>query len=111
MRKGRYPELMTVIIMVLLMGAGSTWADFTDGLVAYWRLDEGSGDTAYDSAGSNNGTLMNGPVWTTGKINGALEFDGEDDYVDIADSDVFTLNEAYTLSAWIRHCPDRSWRF
>jgi hypothetical protein len=33
-------------------------------LVAYWKFDEGSGTTAYDSSGqANNGTLQNGPAW------------------------------------------------
>ena len=32
------------------------------GLVAYYKLDEGSGDTATDSAGSNDGTI-NGASW------------------------------------------------
>jgi hypothetical protein len=33
-------------------------------LRAYWKLDEGSGDIAYDSSGNgNNGLLKNGPVW------------------------------------------------
>ena len=34
-------------------------------LVVYYKLDEGSGTTATDSAGSNNGTLTNGPTWVT----------------------------------------------
>ncbi|MGD9101664.1 MAG: PA14 domain-containing protein, partial [Anaerolineae bacterium] len=36
------------------------------GLVGYWRLDEGAGDTAHDqTAKGNHGTLVNGPTWTT----------------------------------------------
>ena len=49
-------------------------------LAAYWTLDDGSGFTATDSSGNgNNGTLINGPIWTTGHVNGALDFDGSDD--------------------------------
>ena len=41
--------------------------DVTDGLVGYWKLDEGSGTIAYAStANSNNGTLYGNPVWFTG---------------------------------------------
>ncbi len=37
-----------------------------DDLVGHWKLDEGSGTTASDSSGNNNnGTLVNGPVWST----------------------------------------------
>ena len=37
----------------------------TAGIVAYYRLDESSGTTVTDATGnsSNNGTLVNGPVW------------------------------------------------
>lgn len=37
------------------------------GLVSYWRLDEGTGTTAGDSASSNNGTIT-GASWVTGEI-------------------------------------------
>jgi hypothetical protein len=41
--------------------------DVTGNLRGLWKLDEGSGLTAYDSSGNNNhGTLVNGPVWFTG---------------------------------------------
>lgn len=37
------------------------------GLVGYWPLWEGSGTTAFDRSGNgNNGSLVNGPTWTTG---------------------------------------------
>jgi len=36
----------------------------TDGLVAYWKLDEGTGTSAFDASGKvNTGTLTNSPVW------------------------------------------------
>ena len=55
------------------------------GLISYWKFDEGSGTTAYDSVGANNGTVY-GANWTTGKVDGALSFDGVDDYVNVPDS-------------------------
>ena len=43
-----------------------------DGLVAWWKLDEGVGTTAYDSSGNGrHGTLVNSPVWTNGLNGGA----------------------------------------
>jgi hypothetical protein len=72
------------------------------GLVAHWKFDEGAGGIAYDSAGDNDGTLVNGPVWTSGILDGALNFDGLDDYVDVADDPSlrFSQYDSFTLSLW-----------
>lgn len=39
--------------------------DVPTGLVARWKLDDGSGITADDSVGTADGTLVNGPTWST----------------------------------------------
>ena len=67
------------------------------GLVAYWPLDEGSGTVTFDASGhGNSGTLVNGPQWIGGP---SLDFDGENDYVDVGTLDV--SGSALTLAAWI----------
>jgi hypothetical protein len=47
----------------------TTWGEFDPNLdlVSWWKFDEGSGTTAYDSAGDNDGTIY-GATWTTGQI-------------------------------------------
>ena len=73
------------------------------GPVAHWKLDETSGLTASDSSGSgNHGALTNmtGDEWTPGQIDGALEFDGTDDRVDIGTLDV--AGGAMTISMWLK---------
>ena len=47
------------------LGTNSGNYDKSDRLVYYYKLDEGENDIATDSAGSNNGTLTNGPSWVT----------------------------------------------
>ncbi|MEE9370010.1 MAG: LamG domain-containing protein, partial [Sedimentisphaerales bacterium] len=89
-------------IVGLLALCGSAWAVDSNGLVAHWKLDEGSGGTAYDSANSNDGTLVNGPAWTSGKIGGALGFDGENDYVVVGDDSSLDIAGAISFSAWIK---------
>ena len=71
-------------------------------LAAYWKFDEGQGDTAYDSAGDNDGTIY-GAEWTTGQVDGALSFDGDDDYVnlDAHIGDYENLSTG-TLCIWIK---------
>jgi sugar lactone lactonase YvrE len=52
-------------------------------LIAHWALDEAEGDVAYDSAGVNDAFVIGEPTWQpdTGRIGGALAFDGIDDCV------------------------------
>ncbi|MCK4850229.1 MAG: choice-of-anchor C family protein [Phycisphaerae bacterium] len=71
-----------------------------DGLVAHWKFDEGSGNIARDSVGNNHGTI-HGAQRTDGKFGGALAFDGVDDFVTIADSDILDLTNEITIEAWV----------
>ena len=71
-------------------------------LIGWWKFDEGSGVTAFDSSGyGNHGTLMAGPQWVDGYDGGALEFDGYDDIVNIPYSPDMTPSEGLTMSAWV----------
>jgi len=72
-----------------------------DRLIAHWKLDETSGTTAADSAGSNDGTLVGDPNWTTGQIDGALELDGVDDHVNLGNDNSIKPALPVTLTAWI----------
>ena len=74
-------------------------------LIAHWKLDETSGFTAYDSSGNGNtGTLVNGPTWTAGKIDGGLSFDGIDDNVNFGTpSDLLmSSNTIFSISLWLK---------
>ena len=73
------------------------------GIVAAFAFNEGTGTVAADSSGqSNNGTLS-GPTWTiAGRYGGALNFDGINDRVIVADAASLDLINAMTLTAWVR---------
>src|SRR3989344_5646831 len=74
----------------------------TDGLVAHWTFDEGSGTTAEDSAGSNTGTLTNGPAWVEGKVgSGALQFGGVDNIVKVSNLPAIEGINSFSVSAWV----------
>ncbi len=82
-----------------------------DELVGMWRLDDvyDSGGGIYktkdDSGSGNDGTLFNMDPATDlvdGIIRKGLEFDGVNDYVDIAyTNDILDTREAHTVSAWV----------
>jgi hypothetical protein len=75
-------------------------------LVAYYKMDIGTGTTAYDSGpNGNDGTLTDGPTWqTSGAMSGpanALDFDGTDDYVDLGASNDLKPTSAITVEMWV----------
>ncbi len=73
------------------------------GLVGYWKLDETGGTIASDSSGYGfNGTLLNGPVWTSGPVGGALSFDGLNDSVNVPDTQTLRLGTTMTIAFWVR---------
>jgi len=69
------------------------------GIVSYWKFDEGSGTIAYDSVDSHPGTLV-GPVWTTGQVGNALQFDGVDDHV--INLGTWFNYQTFTISLWLK---------
>jgi hypothetical protein len=71
-------------------------------LAAYWKFDEGSGTTAYDSSGNGNDGVFNGdPQWVAGKYGGALSFNG-DDYLDCGNGDSLQIQDEITMSCWFK---------
>jgi glucose/arabinose dehydrogenase len=80
----------------------ATGSSIPPGQIAAYNFDEGSGATATDVTGNNHtGTLTNGPVWTAGKFGSGLSFDGVNDMVSVADSNMLDLSTGMTLSAWV----------
>ena len=80
---------------------------FPSGLIGAYFFDEGIGSITSDSSGNGlDGTLLNGPVWTSGYDGQGLEFDGIDDYVYMTSS-IYTLTGG-TLSLWFKKTGDGS---
>ena len=77
----------------------------SEGLVAYWRFDQGEGTRAPDASGTGNDGEIRGATWTDGKSAKALLFDGEDDSVSIPDSPSLRVQDAVTVAAWVHPTP------
>jgi len=67
---------------------------------AIWSFDEGTGSTAFDSVGGNNGVVY-GAQWTTSPLGGALSFDGIDDFVEVANAANLGSFSQITIEAWV----------
>lgn len=102
-----------IMLILLLMGmmtmafhfepikAESSSQQCRQGMISYWKFDEGEGITAYDSADANDGDII-GATWTTGMVEGALSFDGESDSVDVGAGTNLDITGAITVEAWIK---------
>ena len=84
----------------LLFVGGPDGFDFTAGLVAHYKLDEGNGLTAGDSSGQNNpATLNGGAIWTSGHVGGAIALDGSTGYLRASHAVSLGPNRL-TLATW-----------
>jgi hypothetical protein len=71
-------------------------------LIYHWALDDGEGVIATDSVSGLDGSLMGDPQWVDGLIGGALDFDGDGDYVDCGTDEVLNgLSERMTVATWV----------
>ncbi len=90
---------------------GPVWAvQATVTPVGWWKLDDTTGTTAADaSANKNNGTLVNGPAWAAGQLNGALQFDGTNDYVNLPIGPLVSTLKSASLTIWANFQSGGSW--
>lgn len=90
----------TMLLVLVFMFSGMAYADLNDGLVGHWNFDEGEGTVLYDQSGNNyDGTIEGGATWSDGICEGALDFDGVDDYVILPDIDL--VPNPFTICAWV----------
>ncbi|HBE03135.1 MAG TPA: hypothetical protein DC049_11775, partial [Spirochaetia bacterium] len=66
---------------------------------AHWAFDEGSGSTAYDSMSNFHGSITNA-VFTTGRVNSALSFNGSNSMVELTTNTGISSNLAFC--GWIK---------
>jgi hypothetical protein len=88
------------VAIVTVSALGLVGETIESNLVGYWPMDETSGSTVYDaSKNNNNGTLIDGPTRTTGKMGGALSFNGTSQYVTISPPNP---DSYVSVSAWFK---------
>ncbi len=72
-------------------------------LVTHWPLDETEGMVVTDSAADNNGYAMGNPIWLPdgGQVDGALEFDGIDDFIS-APAPLNPADGPFSVLIWVK---------
>ncbi|MBI2005606.1 MAG: laminin G domain-containing protein, partial [Candidatus Aenigmarchaeota archaeon] len=78
----------------------SSFIDWNNSLVGWWKFN--SDVLANDSSGYGNNGSVSGAVWnSSGKLGGAYDFDGVNDYVDLGNSSNLDLTTNFAISMWI----------
>lgn len=83
-----------------------TWKN---GLVGYWRFDEGNNITAYDSSGNRFNGILQGPAWACGAFGNALSYNrNKNAWVAITSSGSLSTLNQFSISAWVNYTPPGS---
>ena len=94
-----------LLVLGLTLDGDVYQAQAPSGASAHWALDDGSpATTAADSSGNGNNATLNGPTWTSsGVMNAALIFDGNDSVTITNAATSLRPPTAYAISAWVRY--------
>lgn len=91
-----------IFLAFLLVANTLIYAQMSNGLVGYWKLDEASG-SVLDATGSNTGTNSGATPNQAGKINTAYSFNGTNSGI-IVNNTAFNFGTAtdFSFSAWVK---------
>ena len=94
--------LSTTIMYLMLISISLVKAELDPkNAVGIWLFNEGKGKITNDSSGhKSNGKLEKGATWAKGKFGHGIEFDGKDDYVEIAPSKRYNP-KVLTVTFWM----------
>ena len=90
--------LAVITTAILFAGVATAQEYITDGLIGFWSMDQDAidGATVHDVWGDNDGEMVGDPQIVAGKIDEALNFDG-DDHVQLPD---MGEHETVTIELW-----------
>ena len=68
----------------------------------YWKMDENTGVSAYDSSGHDNtGTLSEGASFAPGRYGSGVALDGNNDFVTTPSNSYISPTSAIAVSSWV----------
>ncbi|MFC0875567.1 LamG-like jellyroll fold domain-containing protein [Saccharicrinis sp. FJH2] len=95
------------LMLLFLVSTAIGLAQTQEGLVGYWKFDEGTGTTVSDELGTTNGELVNAveATWTDGYMGKALDFsqtDGNPAYARFAGDGVANIDGSLSMTMWVK---------
>jgi len=98
--KTLFLSLLAASLFVMFSPVGKAIQDKS--LLLYLPLDEGKGDVIKDQSPNGFSGKVVGAKWVDGQFGKALEFDGKDDYAEVTDEVIDSVEETQqiTIAAW-----------
>ncbi len=103
---GLCSPVMAAALFLLLTLSGPGRAD----LVGLWRFDADV-DPQPDATGNgHDGDLQGDVKWVDDSVRGGvMEFDGEEDYLEVEDTDLLSIEGDLTIAAWVNFASFSNW--
>lgn len=79
-----------------------TFVRVIDTVTAAYAMDTGAGTTIADCSGNGLTGTIDGATWTTGRFSNALQFDGQNDFVNLGTNPLLFPAGSVSLSAWMK---------
>jgi hypothetical protein len=78
------------------------WGTYDSEFVGVWHLNDSVGSVMDSTSNGHNGTALGGVDRSfTGMVDGAYDFEGDDDYIDFGNTPQLMITGDITLEAWI----------
>ena len=79
------------------------WNSLDPSLIGWWKFDELLADQAIDSTGNGNSGILQGNTRkVASEMGGAIELDGDGDFIAVSNESNFDITKAITLAAWVK---------
>ena len=98
--------LFLLTMLAMLFAAGTSHA----ALVGLWRFDEEASPGRDSSGNDHNGQVRNDATWVDDPARGGvMDFDGDQDYLEVEDTDLLSVEGDITIAAWAKFVSFESW--
>jgi hypothetical protein len=95
---------LSIFLMCLLGSTGRAE------LVGLWRFDDNASPQPDASGRGHNAEVRNDATWVNDEDRGGvMEFDGDRDYLEVADTDLLSIEGDLTIAAWAKFISFQNW--
>lgn len=101
--RAKIEKRLTLVEQAVADADPNTRGMSVDGLIGWWKLDDGYGEKVTDSSRSrNHGTRSAGTTWGSGRVGGGLRLDGTAGQVTFSAAPYKSVTDTFTMAIWVK---------